>query len=187
MQTTTALTMARSEATMSCLRTLVRTATFTAFLAGAACDKRSNDGNDLAGPGSTESGSTESGSTSGSANDSSGTTGAEYPVGTCTDVLPAVDDPHPVDTFWACAWWCGIDPDNDTYGLPAAQARMSYDQLQPGQPDGCYELRTALYQCFDAITCPEVAAFREASNAGTDGPCTAEYYALEPNIPECGI
>jgi hypothetical protein len=66
-------------------------------------------------------------------------------------------------------------------------SQMSYDQLQPGQPDGCYELRTTLYQCVDDLTCAELAVFRSARNTGTDGPCTAEYYALEPHIPECGI
>jgi hypothetical protein len=119
--------------------------------------------------------------------DDAGTTTVAYPEGTCLDVLSGVADTHPVDTFWACAYSCGIDPDNNTFGLPAAQARMSYDLLEPGQPDGCYELRTALYQCFDSLTCPEVASYREAANAGTDGPCTAEYYALEPQIPACGI
>lgn len=154
------------------------------------CDTRENrsatkGSDDTSTPSTSESGGT------GPASEETSDTGAEYPSGTCVDIidaqLPVDQDPHPVASFWACASKCGIETGNDTQGLAGAMSQMSYDQLQPDQPDGCYELRTALYQCFDALTCPEVAAWREAANAGTDGPCTAEYYALEPHIPECGI
>lgn len=120
-----------------------------------------------------------------------GTLTGDYPTGTCREILdaemPGSQDSHPVDSFWFCPYTCGVAETNDTLDIALAKSRMSYDQLEPGQPDGCYELRTALYQCFDELTCAEVAAFREALDAGTDGPCVDERLALEPHIPECGI
>jgi hypothetical protein len=135
----------------------------------SACDKSTG------GPTSAESSTVDSGSES----------TADYPTGTCLELLP--ESPHPVNSYWVCGWRCGITAESDLQGDFAEQARMSYDLLEPAQPDGCYELRTALYQCFDALTCAEVAAFYAAGDAGTNGPCIAEYYALEPKIPECGI
>lgn len=112
-------------------------------------------------------------------------TNTDYPGGTCLDLQQA--NPHPVNSFWNCSWWCGISTENDVPSLAPEQSRMSYDLLEPGEPDGCFELRTALYECFDALTCAEVEDFGEAADAGTDGPCVTECFVLEPHIPECGI
>ncbi|MBL8941814.1 MAG: hypothetical protein JNK45_01650 [Myxococcales bacterium] len=136
--------------------------------------------------------STASSPTDGASSDASseGSATAEsdaVPAGTCAEILASTSPAsRPSDNFWICLYECGVIP-ADTIGDDASASAESYDALEPGQPDMCYELRTALYDCFSALTCADVLAYDQALNVGEEGPCTAEYLALEPEIEMCGI
>lgn len=89
--------------------------------------------------------------------------------------------------FWMCRHDCGLYGlgSGDTFGDEVAQAQRSYEALDPGSE--CHLLRTALYECFSALTCSDVHAWSDALESPQEGPCEPEYRAISPKIEACGI